>query len=699
MLLSIAMMVKNEENHLEECLKSLQPIRNKIKSELIIVDTGSTDRTVEIAKKFTDKVYFHNWNNNFSEMRNITINYSKGDWIFIIDGDEVVNNCEEMVKFFVKKQYCKYNSATLEVKSIQSTRTEDYALIVSPRLFKNDGNFYYSGAVHNQAHYELPTAAIKSDIIHYGYISDDLELMEKKFKRTSTLLINELKKDPQNVYYRYQLSVSYAMHKDFKESLEEARKSYNFMKGLNVEDYKDYLFVYNNYVKQLLQSGEYDEIETIVKEALSIDENNLDLYLYMAKLKFVTEFHEEAKLYYKKYLEILKNEDISKLNMTVIVYTADKFEIAYKDLFSIYYEENNYEQAKEMLNHIEDINFIVDNIDKIIKCFIIDNDFESLKDYYIKFAIGENETAYKSFLYSVEELLKEVGESIRLGFYKLFSDEESNYSTLNKIRLEYYLGDRKVIGSEIENLASKINLNKAPAFFGDIFYYAVKINFSLDKLFIKVSEKNLGTYLKYIKEYHTDFNGSVTNYLRLEKSENIGAYKVGKTLLRTLLSDEGLSDQDYLKLTKLYINYGISYVENLYNTEILEEEFLYEMKDNEEIFFLIMRKANNCIIRNDELNYIRNLKKALEHVPVMKRGIELLLNEIDEKQQHTNSEMEKLKVEFKENIKNMIKNGNIEAAEALIEEYENIVDNDAEIVLFKSQISIEKLKTSNRYKM
>ena len=53
------MMVKNEEKYLDQCLSSLKPIRKKITSELIIVDTGSTDSTVNIARKYTDKIYFH----------------------------------------------------------------------------------------------------------------------------------------------------------------------------------------------------------------------------------------------------------------------------------------------------------------------------------------------------------------------------------------------------------------------------------------------------------------------------------------------------------------------------------------------------------------------------------------------------------------------------------------------------------------
>ena len=64
MLLSIVMMVKNEERYLDKTLYALNDLRKDINTELIILDTGSTDSTVEIAKKYTDKVYFSKWNDN-----------------------------------------------------------------------------------------------------------------------------------------------------------------------------------------------------------------------------------------------------------------------------------------------------------------------------------------------------------------------------------------------------------------------------------------------------------------------------------------------------------------------------------------------------------------------------------------------------------------------------------------------------------
>ena len=90
MLLTIGMIVKNEEKYLERCLNGIKPILDSVESELIITDTGSTDRTVEIAKNFTDKVLSFEWCDDFSAARNYSLSKATGDWILVVD-DDVTN--------------------------------------------------------------------------------------------------------------------------------------------------------------------------------------------------------------------------------------------------------------------------------------------------------------------------------------------------------------------------------------------------------------------------------------------------------------------------------------------------------------------------------------------------------------------------------------------------------------------------------
>lgn len=106
LILSIGMIVKNEEKHLDNCLSALKRFMNQIPCELIIVDTGSTDRTKEIALKYTDKVYDFEWINDFAAARNFGLEKAKGKWFMFLDADEYMDeDCSEMVSFFRCRNY------------------------------------------------------------------------------------------------------------------------------------------------------------------------------------------------------------------------------------------------------------------------------------------------------------------------------------------------------------------------------------------------------------------------------------------------------------------------------------------------------------------------------------------------------------------------------------------------------------------
>ena len=92
MSISLCMIVINEEKHLETCLNSVK----NIVSEIIIVDTGSTDQTKEIANKFKVKVYDFQWNDDFSAARNFCLQKAAKDWILVLDADETISNKDLM---------------------------------------------------------------------------------------------------------------------------------------------------------------------------------------------------------------------------------------------------------------------------------------------------------------------------------------------------------------------------------------------------------------------------------------------------------------------------------------------------------------------------------------------------------------------------------------------------------------------------
>ena len=97
--ISLCMIAKNEEKYLEQCLNSVKGLAD----EIIIVDTGSTDRTKEIAKKFSAKIFDFKWIDDFSAARNESLKHAAKDWILVLDADEMIDKeAVKAIKDFIK---------------------------------------------------------------------------------------------------------------------------------------------------------------------------------------------------------------------------------------------------------------------------------------------------------------------------------------------------------------------------------------------------------------------------------------------------------------------------------------------------------------------------------------------------------------------------------------------------------------------
>lgn len=305
-ILSICMIVKDEEKNLDRCLSSIKPLLNS-DSELIIVDTGSTDRTVEIAERYSQRVYLYKWQGSFSDARNYSLSLAEGEYIFLLDGDEEIDNVEinKLSDEFKDINYKSYNTFTLKIKNYTDVNLKEYAVITQPRIFRNTPCFYYSGKVHNQPVFILPIKHLPIFITHYGYIMTE-DIKDKKFLRTSNMLKLELQKNPQNIYYRFQLSTSYGMHGDLKEALNQAEI---YLRKIRTEQLvnDDYIMYYNNAAILYISSHLLKEASGICDEALAVSPKFIDFIYYKALIYYETGELEDALEYTNKYLGLIDN--------------------------------------------------------------------------------------------------------------------------------------------------------------------------------------------------------------------------------------------------------------------------------------------------------------------------------------------------------------------------------------------------------
>lgn len=188
--ISICMIVKNEEKVLARCLDSLKGLGE----ELIIVDTGSTDATKEIAKKYTDKIYDFTWTGNFSDARNYSFSKANCDYIYSADADEVLDE-ENREKFQLLKNALSADSEIEIVQMYYGNQLSQNSIYnfdkeYRPKLYKRIRKFMWQEPIHEAV--RLEPVIFDSDIViwhkpHGQHGGRDLEYFEKMIEKGEPL--------------------------------------------------------------------------------------------------------------------------------------------------------------------------------------------------------------------------------------------------------------------------------------------------------------------------------------------------------------------------------------------------------------------------------------------------------------------------------------------------------------------------------
>lgn len=193
--LSLAVIARNEEAVITRCLESAKNVAD----ELIVVDTGSQDRTCDLARKAGAKVIEHPWGDDFSAARNASLDACSGEWILVLDADEYL---PESSGIAIQSLLSKPSSSPRAFHLINKSSTDGgktgmLGKIV--RLFPNRPDVRYEWPVHEQVATSLQRANIpildtEIEIIHTGYSST--EVNQKKQTRNLRILDAFLSKTP-----------------------------------------------------------------------------------------------------------------------------------------------------------------------------------------------------------------------------------------------------------------------------------------------------------------------------------------------------------------------------------------------------------------------------------------------------------------------------------------------------------------------
>lgn len=201
-MLSAVLIVKNEQEILSKCLDTLKGI-----DEIIITDTGSKDKTKEIASKYTDKIYDFPWIDSFYKARNFSNSKATGEWILTIDADEELLTPMETMKDILSK-------TDKEVLNVNITDGQGNTH-KAPRLFKNQKDIFWRGDIH-----ESLSKIGQEDVpitIQYGYSPSHKIDPDRNLR----ILKKSLKANPSLTRERYYLAREYFYIKDWEKAIKE----------------------------------------------------------------------------------------------------------------------------------------------------------------------------------------------------------------------------------------------------------------------------------------------------------------------------------------------------------------------------------------------------------------------------------------------------------------------------------------------
>lgn len=202
MKISVCLIVRNEEENLQRALSSIPKFY-----EIVIADTGSTDRTTEIARSFGATIITIPWVDDFASARNACAAAATGDYILVLDADEELPaDTDEQIRTFIAAN--SNRAGCVHIINVTSEEVSKHRMV---RFYPNDGSFYFHGIVHEQIYYEGKPASFEDlpiIITHYGYASDEYEKKDKA-SRYIPLYEKHLTEHPDDGYMLYQMGKLY----------------------------------------------------------------------------------------------------------------------------------------------------------------------------------------------------------------------------------------------------------------------------------------------------------------------------------------------------------------------------------------------------------------------------------------------------------------------------------------------------------
>ena len=305
--ITACLIVKNEEEFIGQCLESIK----RIATQIIVVDTGSDDDTIQIAENYGAQVFHFDWCDDFAAARNFGLEKASGDWVLIIDADEVLTP-EGMAGLLEDIQQKNHLGFRIRCNHLEKTGgNKGYQPMADawhyiPRLVRNAPGLHFVGIIHEQIFssvtvraedWQMETGFGHTEFHHFGY-DPDTKIKRNKSKRNITLLEKALEDSPDEPTLLMSYALDLYNRGDVEAALEKTQASYDIVSGYPSEsvapEVRERLL--SVFCSLLLQSESYSELIEVAESPLANDCGPTRSILYMYALAlFKTGRAEDAE--------------------------------------------------------------------------------------------------------------------------------------------------------------------------------------------------------------------------------------------------------------------------------------------------------------------------------------------------------------------------------------------------------------------
>lgn len=692
-LVTISMLVSNRIDTVEKCFESFRPLLEQIPSEFIAVDTvgdEKSDGSVDVARKYADKIVHFEWCDDFAAARNAGLKEARGKWLIYLDDDEWFDDAGPLIDFFSKPElYENYDRVSMMEHSYYTSASQiEYgsssfsriSVLTPEAKFVNPVHELLEGIVYRNE-YDL-----KGTFVHHvGYIG---KLNNKKIERNREIMNNELEKHPDNPHLWLQQIAGAGSDAD--EMLELSEKAIFELRKRELSDWnnQDWVEIFLYRMKSYARLKMWDKLDENVDEFLEHVKNpffrgiaaifelsrNLNDFGIEKANDWIHIYFEAVKYYVdrdEKEISYFFSDDIDKANLykVVIMY----FNLCLKE------SDDSYSDIKKMIREIpwnifsrkrsgvlaSSLKYIIDNEDTETLAFLcnsftidgrIDEEFLQQLD---RVDIGiESDTAQENFDQLIESIdVKNDSLWIKQHVRKKVSEDE----------LKRSLGDETTFAYPNEDLVR----------------ICVKNRISPQKYVEKVSIEDVEKSVSAIvvkEEKHLDriplFAAEIENVWQSSVQRN---YLLA-SLRKRYIFQGTMPLNKVLEESEKYCRNMIEYAKSIYLTELCDSASVLLPKEIR--FAILFEKALKLKKSGALKECLAYLQQSLDIFNEAETLIRRIIQEIEldqRKQAKISDEMIKLGNQVKSQIVALISQGQNEVAAGLLNELKQITPEDPDL--------------------